>query len=71
MASSDALPGAAAALAEAQGSDAWAGRLLGLALVLPWWLPLPWRDVIGKKRSSPTERFVFAATRANTSWAAE
>jgi O-Antigen ligase/Virulence factor membrane-bound polymerase, C-terminal len=40
MASSDALPGAAAATAEAQGSDAWAGCLLGLALVLPWWLPL-------------------------------
>ncbi len=40
MASSDALPGAPAASAEAQGSDAWAGCLLGLALVLPWWLPL-------------------------------
>ena len=40
MASSDALPATPAAWAEAQGSDAWAGRLLGLALVLPWWLPL-------------------------------
>src|SRR6186713_3088029 len=40
MASSEALAVAPAASVEAQGSDAWAGGLLGLALVLPWWLPL-------------------------------
>ena len=33
-------PAPPTASAEAQGSDAWAGRLLGLALIVPWWVPL-------------------------------